>query len=308
MLLAAHPRLHRSAHVIVIGNEKGGSGKSTTAMHIAVALMKAGQRIVTIDLDSRQASLTHYVANRRAWARHAKLALEIPTHFCVTRAEGIKVDENEAIEFASFADAIDDIEHTHNFVVIDTPGADSYLMRLAHAMADTLVTPINDSYVDFDVLGQIDPQSLALTGSSHYAELVHNARRERQRHAVAQEFIDWIVMRNRIALPAAPDTEQVVNSLCELGLRLGYRLIDGFAERSVYRAFYPRGLTALDTLEEAALGAGPGPPHQSAQQEVMDVLAALRLPIDDRGRRRAAIRQEWLAARSTPLEVGDLLA
>ncbi len=308
MLLTALPRRDRSAHVIVIGNEKGGSGKSTTAMHIAVALMKAGQRVVTIDLDSRQASLTHYVAHRRAWARYAKIALEIPTHFCVTRAEGIKVDDNEALEFAGFADAIDEIEHTHDFVVIDTPGTDSYLMRLAHAMADTLVTPINDSYVDFDVLGEIDPQCLTLTGSSHYAELVRDARRERQRHAASQEFIDWIVMRNRVAQPAAPDTEHVTKSLCELGLRLGYRLIDGFAERSVYRAFYPRGLTALDTLEDTALAGRSSPPHQSAQQEVMDVLAALRLPIDDRGRRRAAIRQEWLAARSTPLETGDLLA
>jgi chromosome partitioning protein len=304
MLLAAHPKLHRSAHVIVVGNEKGGSGKSTTAMHIAVALMKAGQRVATIDLDSRQGSLTHYVANRRTWARRANLALEIPTHFCVTRAESIKVDENEAREFVDFADAIDDVEHTHDFIVIDTPGADSYLMRLAHAMADTLVTPINDSYVDFDVLGQVDPQTLAPAGSSHYATLVRDARRERQRHAVSQEFIDWIVMRNRIALPAAPDTEQVVDSLHELGLRLGYRLIDGLAERNVYRAFYPRGLTALDTPEETTL-AEPG---ASARQEVMDVLAALRLPIDDRGRRRVAIREEWLVARSTPLEVGDLLA
>lgn len=308
MLLTAHPRLLRSAYVIVVGNEKGGSGKSTTAMHIAVALMKAGQRVVTIDLDSRQGSLTRYVANRRAWSQRARLALEIPTHFCITRTEDIRVDENEAREFATFADAIDEIEHTHDFVVIDTPGADSYLMRLAHAMADTLVTPINDSYVDFDVLGQVDPQSFALTGNSHYAELVHNARRERQRLAAGREFIDWIVMRNRIALPTTPDTEQVVNNLHELGLRLGYRLIDGFVERSVYRAFYPRGLTALDTLEETTRGAMPRPPHESAQQEVMDVLAALKLPIDDRGRRRAAIRQEWLAARTTPLEIGDLLA
>ncbi len=137
---------------------------------------------------------------------------------------------------------------------------------------------------------------------------MHNARRERQRLAAGREFIDWIVMRNRIALPTTPDTEQVVNNLHELGLRLGYRLIDGFVERSVYPAFYPRGLTALDTLEETTRGAMPRPPHESAQHEGMDVLAALKLPIDDRGRRRAAIRQEWLAARTTPIEIGDLLA
>src|SRR5262245_61295081 len=138
-----------SAHVVVLGNEKGGSGKSTTAMHVAVALMKAGQRVATIDLDSRQKSFTHYIEHRRAWARHARLDLEVPAHFCVQRGYGPKVEENEALEFRSFADAVTNVEHTHDFVVVDTPGTDGYLTRLAHSMADTLITPLNDSFVDF---------------------------------------------------------------------------------------------------------------------------------------------------------------
>src|ERR1700754_3367864 len=145
-----------SAHVVVLGNEKGGSGKSTTALHIAVALLKAGQRVATIDLDSRQKSFTHYIENRRAWAERARVKLEMPTHFCVARAEGPSVEGNEAQEFASFSQAIGAIEHSHDVVVVDTPGSDTYLMRLAHSMADPLVTPLNDSFVDFDVLGQID--------------------------------------------------------------------------------------------------------------------------------------------------------
>src|SRR5262249_32634348 len=120
-----------SAHVVVLGNEKGGSGKSTVAMHVAIALLKAGQRVATIDLDSRQRSFTHYIENRRNWARHAKIVLEIPEHHCVARGEGLKVDENEALEFSGFAEAISAVEHTHDFVVIDTPGSDSYLTRLA---------------------------------------------------------------------------------------------------------------------------------------------------------------------------------
>src|SRR5262245_7070228 len=133
MLVQAPVGLNRSAHVIVLGNEKGGSGKSTTAMHIAVALLKAGQRVATVDLDSRQRSFSHYVANRRAWAQRSGLELEMPTHHHVVRAEGSKVDENEAAEFASFAEAITAVEHCHDFVVIDTPATDSYLMRLAHS-------------------------------------------------------------------------------------------------------------------------------------------------------------------------------
>src|SRR5437660_11671027 len=121
MLMQAELGRPFSAHVIVLGNEKGGSGKSTTAMHVAVALMKSGQRVATIDLDSRQKTFTHYVENRRGWARRAGIALELPTHFHIARGEGLKVEDNEAGEFAGFAQAITAAEHSHDFVVIDTP-------------------------------------------------------------------------------------------------------------------------------------------------------------------------------------------
>src|SRR5499425_1315291 len=197
MLIQSIEEIAHSAHVVVLGNEKGGSGKSTTAMHIAVGLLKAGQRVATIDLDSRQKTLTRYVENRRAWARRARIELELPTHYHVQRGEGVRVDENETAEFAGFAEAITAAEHRHDFVVIDTPATDSYLMRLAHSMADTLVTPLNDSFVDFDVLGSIDTSTFAVTGVSHYAEMVRQARR--QRRIVDGGSTDWIVVRNRLA-------------------------------------------------------------------------------------------------------------
>src|SRR2546423_3453938 len=102
MLVQASTRPGASAHVVVLGNEKGGSGKSTTAMHVAVALMNCGQRVATVDLDSRQKSFTHYVENRRAWAKSAGLGLALPTHFCIARGATVRLDENEAIEFAGF--------------------------------------------------------------------------------------------------------------------------------------------------------------------------------------------------------------
>src|SRR5262245_13894115 len=170
----------RSAYVVVLGNEKGGSGKSTVAMHVAVALMKAGQSVATIDLDSRQKTFTHYIENRGAWAKRAGVELEMPTHFCVARSEGALVADNEMAEFADLAAAVDTVQSTHDFVVIDTPGTDNYLMRLAHSMADALITPLNDSFVDFDVLGTIDPETLSVTGISHFAEMVQDARRHRR--------------------------------------------------------------------------------------------------------------------------------
>jgi len=296
----------RSAHVVVLGNEKGGSGKSTTAMHIAVALMKAGQRVATIDLDSRQGSFSHYIGHRCAWAQRARLALELPVHYRVARGEGPRVDENEAQEFAGFAEAVTAVEHTHDFVVIDTPGTDSYLTRLAHSMADTLITPVNDSFVDLDVLATIDPETFALTGTSHYSEMVREARR--QRRMVDGRQTDWIVVRNRLSALGSRNKRLVGEGIAQLAAELGFRFIDGLAERVVYREFFPRGLTALDTIDETTLGTRPSMAHVTAREEVRALLAALRLPIDERWRRRAARRDEWFANADKPLEVSDILA
>jgi chromosome partitioning protein len=306
MLLEASVGYPRSAHVIVLGNEKGGSGKSTTCMHIVVGLLKAGQRVATIDLDSRQKSFTHYVENRRAWAERAGVPLEIPTHYHVARGETARVEDNEAAEFTKFAEAVTAVEHSHDFVVIDTPATDSYLMRLAHSMADTLVTPLNDSFVDFDVLGTVDPTTFAVTGVSHYAEMVRQARR--QRRIVDGGATDWIVVRNRLALINSRNKQVMGDSLNELGLRMGFRQVDGFAERVVYREFFPRGLTALDQLDEATLGTRPNLSHVTARQEVRVLLEALKLPIDEKGRRRAAARAEWFAAQDKPLDLHDIIA
>ena len=303
VLLADSPK---SAHVVVVGNEKGGSGKSTISMHVAVALMKAGQRVATIDLDSRQQSLTHYIDNRRSWALRTHARLELPTHYHIPRTESAKVEDNELAEFNAFNLAISAAEHSHDFVVIDTPGTDNYLMRLAHSLADTLVTPLNDSFVDFDVLGTVDPQTFGLTGVSHYAETVREARR--QRRLVDGALTDWIVLRNRLTALGSRNKQMMADSLDELGRRLAFRLAEGFAERVVYREFFPRGLTALDALDAETLGSKPTLSHLTARQEVRSLLESLRLPIDDRGRKRAAARIEWAGCSDAPLELHDFMA
>jgi chromosome partitioning protein len=305
MLVQASMRRGASAHVVVLGNEKGGSGKSTTAMHVAVALLNCGQRVATVDLDSRQKSFTHYVENRRTWAKLARLDLKLPIHFCIARGTTLKLDENEAIEFTGFAEALSSIEQSHDFVVVDTPGTDSYLTRLAHSMADTLITPLNDSFVDFDVVGIVDPTTYAVVGESHYAEMVRDARR--QRRLVDGARMDWIVVRNRLSMLGSRNKRLVGEGLSHLAARLGFRCVDGFAERVIYREFFPRGLTALDCLDEDTLGARPSLAHLTAREEVMDLIAALKLPLDERGQRRAAARAEWFSAQDQPLEVHDVI-
>ncbi len=299
-------RKAHAAHVIVLGNEKGGSGKSTTAMHLAIALLKAGQRVATIDLDARQGTLTHYVERRRRWAKKFDLPLELPLHFCVVRGEAAREDENEQGEFARFADAITEAEHRHDFIVIDTPGADSYLTRLAHSMADTLITPLNDSFLDFDVLADIDSETFEPTGMSHYAELVREARRQRRR--VDGRVIDWVVMRNRLSIPGDRSGELVGEGLNDLAGRLGFRIIDGFAERAAYRELFPRGLTALDDTDGLAPGLQPPEAQATARVELQNLLAGLMLPLNERGRKRAAARAEWFLSAGEPLDVDDMLA
>ncbi len=305
MLLEPNTRRAQSAHVIVVGNEKGGSGKSTTAMHVAIALLNLGQRVATIDLDSRQKSFTRYIDNRRAWAHQARLDLRVPMHFCVARGFTLKLDENEAIEFAGFAEAVAAVERSHDFVVVDTPGTDSYLTRLAHSMADTLITPLNDSFVDLDVIGTVDPTTYAVMSESHYASMVRDARR--QRRVIDGTRMDWIVVRNRLSMLGSRNKRLVGQGLGELSARLGFRCAEGLAERVIYREFFPRGLTALDSFDEATLGTRPSLSHVTARAEVMRLIETLKLPLDARGQRRAAARAEWFAASETPLEVDDVV-
>ena len=196
MLVHRRERQSGSAHVVVLGNEKGGSGKSTVAFHIAIGLLKAGQHVATIDLDARQQSFTRYINNRSAWATRTGLNLELPAHFCIELGRTMQIADNENRECQRFIDAVGALDRSVDFLVIDTPGTDSYLSRLAHSIADTLVTPLNDSLLDFDVLGIVDPLTYGVTGVAHYAAMVQVARRERRR--LDGCTTDWIVVRNRL--------------------------------------------------------------------------------------------------------------
>ena len=261
----------RSAHMIVVGNEKGGSGKSTIAMHIAVALIKSGQSVATIDLDSRQRSFTHYIENRHAWAEHVSRDLQIPNHLCLGENDYPK----DAAGCEAFADAIDALAQSHGFIVIDTPGHDSDLSRLAHSLADTLITPLNDSFVDFDVLGTVDPEIFALTGTSHYSQMVEEARRQRQ--LLDDVTQDWIVLRNRLSMLGSRNKRFVGEALHELSQRLNFRCIEGLGERVIFREFYPRGLTAVDDLDEITLGTRPTMSHVTARIEMETLISTMRL-------------------------------
>ena len=249
-------------HVIVLGNEKGGSGKSTTTVHIAMALATAGLSVALADLDYRQQSTARYLENRRLWAQRHDLVLAQPPVTVVG-------DEETAALDALLDGAFDAI-------LIDTPGRDSAIARHAIARADTLVTPINDSFIDFDLLGQVDPESFKVTKPGFYAELVWKARQQRARSDGGS--VDWVVLRNRLSTLEARNRKRVGAALQELSRRIGFRVVPGLSERVIYRELFPRGLTLLDTalLPDASMS------HVAARAELRELVAALQLPLADR--------------------------
>jgi chromosome partitioning protein len=274
--MALRPRSPQPAHVIVLGNEKGGSGKSTTAMHVIVALLKTGARVASIDTDGRQRTLTRYIENRAAWKSKTGLDLELPTHFTVPLGEGDLVADVEDREFRGFAEAVSRTEYGYHYVVVDTAGSNTYLMRVSHAMADTLITPINDSFIDLDVLARVDPETYEVVGLSHYADLVKEA--QRQRRLVDERAMDWVVVRNRLSSFDTRNRRKLEGALAEIAARLGFRIAPGISERVVFREFFPRGLTALDVMDRRSLGGEPSVSHIAARDEIRALLEVLALP------------------------------
>lgn len=276
----------RPVRVIVVANEKGGSGKSTIAMHIAVALMKREQRVAAIDLDMRQKTFTHYIVNRRTWAARAGSDLRSPDLFAIEESIDPTALQDESTAATALSNILDGLSLSHDVVVIDTPGHDTPAMRLAHSMADTLITPLNDSFVDLDVLGAFDPDTMDITGTSHYAQTVQQSRE--QRRANGQSTPDWIVMRNRLSMTPTRNKRLVSTGLESLSRQLGFRCIEGLAERVVFREFYLRGLTALDGFDEATLGKRPTMSHITARVEVETLIDALNLTTMETAARDAA--------------------
>ena len=226
------------ARIIVFGNEKGGSGKSTAAVQVAIGLLRRGHRVATLDLDARQGTLTRYMSNRDAHG-----GLPMPNHAAIlpsTLNDGAEAAKADREAFDATLTGLSGME----FVIADTPGNDTTLSRLAHARADTLVTPINDSFIDFDLLARVDPKTRKILGPSIYAEAVWDRRKER---AMARGVpIDWIVMRNRLGHSEARNKKEMGEALDELAKRIGFRVADGFGERVIFRELFLSGLTLFD--------------------------------------------------------------
>lgn len=260
-------------YIIVVGNEKGGTGKSTTAMHLIVALMHVGYKVGSIDLDARQSSLTRYIENRRAFAEASGQSLLMPEHRHIPRASAKARSEAEAEDRANLGQAFAELMHCH-FVVIDTPGSDIFVSQLAHEHADTLITPVNDSFVDIDMLARIDRERREVLAPSPYSKMVWE--NNNRRVMAGRPPIDWIVLRNRLAHIEARNKREIAGLMSQLAQRIGFRLGPGIGERVVYRELFLRGLTVLDVGNEDP-DLPPNPSHVSAREEIQGLLEAVGL-------------------------------
>lgn len=271
----AAPAEATRAHRIVVGNEKGGAGKSTVAIHLAVSLLRMGKRVGVIDLDVRQGSLSRYLVNRRRWSETRGVALPMPDEARLQFSASRSLDEAEAEELVRWRDAVDGLRMRCDFIVIDAPGSNTHYSRLAHAEADTLITPINDSFVDFALLADVDPDTFEVGRPSDYADMVWTGRKLKAK--AEKTPIDWVVMRNRVSTLDARNKRRVGQGLKALSQRIGFRLAPGFSERVIYRELFPAGLTLIDLTE-----AGSATPftmsHVAARQELRELLIVLKLP------------------------------
>lgn len=264
--------MKQSPYVIVLGNEKGGTGKSTLSMHVITSLLKQGFRVASIDVDARQGTLSRYVENRKNRKETMKEDLPLPEHQPIFRSELENVSEAKHQEKEAIESAMAGFQG-YDYIVIDTPGSDMHLSRLAHSYADTLITPVNDSFIDLDMLVRLESNSLSIIKPSTYAEMVWEQRK--QKAIRSQGTIDWIVVRNRLASIYSRNREEVENVLKSLSKRIGYRLASGFGERVIFRELFLNGITLLDLAET---GTSLSLSHIAAKKELATLMEMIQIP------------------------------
>ncbi|SEW03677.1 chromosome partitioning protein [Aliiroseovarius sediminilitoris] len=263
------------AHIIVVGNEKGGAGKSTVSMHVATALARLGHKVGVLDLDLRQKTFGRFVENRKATMARAGVDLATPEYHDLPEVDPATLKPGENPYDRRLSMAVAKLEADRDFIIIDCPGSHTRLSQVAHSLADTLITPLNDSFVDFDLLAHIDPDTNKVKGPSVYSEMVWNARQLRAKAGLKP--IDWIVVRNRLGAQMMHNKKKMGDAVDDLSKRIGFRVAPGFNERVIFRELFPRGLTLLDLRDIGVVGQ-MNISNVAARQELRELMKALNLP------------------------------
>lgn len=260
------------SHIIAIGNEKGGSGKTTTTMHLIVSLQKLGFRVGSIDLDSRQQSLTRYINNRANYKQKHNVELEVPQHKLLERSAQRNLEVADKEEQEAFERAINELNE-NDFIIIDTPGSDAFLGRLAHSYADTVITPMNDSFVDLDLLGNVDADSFDSIKPGIYSAMLWEQKMKRALRTKQEQ--NWFVVRNRLSTLDAKNKRNVEIALEKLSKRFGFKIAPGFGDRVIFKELFLHGLTLHDAVNSEEIRLSPS--VIAARQELRNFVSALNI-------------------------------
>lgn len=262
-------------YIFVVGNEKGGAGKTTCSMHLIAGMMDKGLRVASIDTDCRQHSLTRYLQNRDAYNnKNPDKSVPVPKHFLLKESYAAHSLDKEKEEAESFESSLAEAKKYANVIVIDTPGSHSFLSCLAHSHADTVVTPINDSFLDIDVMAKVSSDDLSVVEPSIYSQMIWEQKMERAKRD--RGSINWIVMRNRLSNIDATNKRHVAEVLDRLAKRISFQVAPGFSERVIFRELFLQGLTLLD-LTKANYDKSFSISHVAARQELRDFLQCLKI-------------------------------
>lgn len=262
------------SHIIVIGNEKGGSGKTTTAMHLTISLLNLHFRCATIDLDYRQQSFTHYIQNRKESCKKYGIELKIPNHHTLlpynndSKAECVLKDEQNIKEMVNACSAEND------FIIIDTPGNDTNLSRAAHKIANTVITPINDSFVDLDLIGNLKSDDLSTKRPGIYSAMFWDAKMQRIKES--REEINWFVVRNRLSTLDAINKRRMSDALLKLSKKFGFKIVPGFCDRVIFKELFLDGFTLHDAGKVDKVRITPS--MMSARLELTQFINSLAIP------------------------------
>lgn len=261
------------AHIIVVGNEKGGSGKTTTSMHIIAALLYLGFRVSSIDIDVRQASLTRYIDNRRKSITNINPDIPVSTHHKLKESTRPVLSDKILEEQNQLIDLIAETSKDSDFVVIDTPGANNTLSEIAHSYADVVITPINDSFMDIDLLAQVK-NNYEIIQPGIYSQMIWQQKMNRAKRD--RKSIDWLIMRNRISGTDNINKRNTEKVIQQLSKRMGCRIAPGFGERVIFKELFLNGLTLLD-IKQKGINIPFTISHIAARQELIGLLQALNL-------------------------------
>lgn len=270
--LATAASERRPGRIIVFSNLKGGTGKSTTALSVIVGLLRQGKSVASLDLDMDQEALSRYLFNRTRFAKLTKLRIGMPDHHRFTQIDPGGNGAELSTRLDKLSELIDKLVAENDYLVIDCPSLDNPLTRAVTARADVLTSPVNESFLDIDVIGEVRGSPPTVTRVGPFAEIIGAEMQRRREEGIAP--LEWIVVRNRRNPSATRHTAAIGTVLDELARNLSFRVTDGFVDRLIFRELFLVGLSILDLRKDDPLIAGNSS-HKSAYEEASDLLQSV---------------------------------